>query len=212
MERWLYIAVALLVAITVHEFSHAWVAYRLGDPTAKSLGRLSLNPLVHLDPLGTIMMIFTALAGFGIGWGKPVPVNPYNLRAGARVGMAQVSLAGPMANLITALVLALPFRLGLVGFRTPGPWAGLLLTIIIVNVALAVFNLIPISPLDGFKVLLGLLPARTAYALAPMEQYGPPLLLLLIFMESYSRVGIIGLILHPLTGFALRVLTGIRWF
>jgi Zn-dependent protease len=112
LARFAAIIVAVLVAIDVHECCHAWVADRLGDPTARNLGRVSLNPLVHLDPLGTLMIFLTAITGFGIGWGKPVPVDPYRLRHGPTTGMGIVSLAGPAANLTTAAVLAIPFRLG----------------------------------------------------------------------------------------------------
>ena len=140
----------MLVAITIHEFAHAWAANRLGDRTATALGRLSLNPLRHLDPLGTLMLL-TA----GIGWGKPVPVNPYNLRNGPKAGMAVTSLAGPLSNLLLAAALSVPLRLGLAPFTIWGasallPSLGeLLLTVIIMNIGLAIFNLIPIAPLDG---------------------------------------------------------------
>jgi len=94
-----------VVSISIHEFSHAWAAYELGDPTARNLGRLTLNPLVHFDPLGALMILFMALAGWGLGWGKPVPVNPYNLRGNPRVGMGLTSAAGPFSNLVLATLL-----------------------------------------------------------------------------------------------------------
>lgn len=171
--------VAILVAITVHEASHAYSAYRLGDRTAKAMGRVTLNPIAHLDPLGTVMLLWSAIAGFGFGWGKPVPVNPYNMRRiGPKTGMALTSAAGPLANLVTAGILSLPLRLDLI------PSYGLaefVLIIAMVNVFLALFNLIPIPPLDGFSVLLGFLPNREAASLSQLAQYGPILLLLLVF-------------------------------
>ena len=125
---------SLLIAIDVHEFAHAWMANELGDSTARYYGRLSLNPLVHLDPMGTMMMVFSIFYGFGIGWGKPVPVNPVYLRKGPRVGMGLVSAAGPLSNLVLAAIVAVPIRLGL-----PLPWSvvNLLLIVISVNIGIS---------------------------------------------------------------------------
>jgi len=191
---------ALLVAFTFHEASHALVAYRLGDDTAKRLGRLTLNPLAHLDPLGTLM-IFVA----SFGWGKPVPVNPYRLRhPGGRLGMGLVSAAGPVANLLLGWAFAAPFRAGLIHTIAPIslfiPSLGqVLYTIVILNVFLAVFNLLPIPPLDGFKVAIALLPQQTAYSLSRFEQYGPLLLLgLVLFVPYLFRVDLLGALMHPL--------------
>ncbi len=171
--------VAILVAITVHEASHAYSAYRLGDRTAKAMGRVTLNPIAHLDPLGTVMLLWSAVSGFGFGWGKPVPINPYNMRGvGPKTGMALSSAAGPLSNLVTAGILSLPLRLDLI------PSYGLaefVLIIAMVNVFLALFNLIPIPPLDGFSVLLGFLPNREAASLSRLAQYGPILLLVVVF-------------------------------
>ena len=135
LARFAAIIIAVLVAIDVHECCHAWVAAQLGDPTAKNLGRVSLNPIVHLDPLGTLMIFLTAITGFGIGWGKPVPVNPNWLRYGPLKGMGIVSLAGPVANLTTAAVLAIPFRAGLLVL--PGSVLEFLLIAAMVNIGLA---------------------------------------------------------------------------
>lgn len=169
-------AVALIPAFAVHEFAHAWVAYQLGDPTAKNQGRLTLNPLKHLDPLGTLMVL---VAGFG--WAKPVPVNPYYLRGG-RGSMALVAAAGPAANLLMATLVALLWRLiGLAGGRLLGE---LLLIFIYLNIALLFFNLIPLSPLDGFKVAVGWLPPALANPLARTAQSGPLILLGLVVLGN----------------------------
>jgi Zn-dependent protease len=192
--------VAVLIAIDVHECFHAWVASELGDPTARSMGRVSLNPIVHLDPLGTIMIFLTALTGFGIGWGKPVPVDPRRLRYGPMKGMGVVSLAGPAANLTTAAVLAIPFRAGMQVL--PTFLLELILIVAMVNIGLAIFNLIPIPPLDGYGVLLGILDGigapwayRWAYNLARYERYGPMVLLLVIIADRY--VPIFSSVIYP---------------
>lgn len=199
-------AIALLVAIDVHEFCHAWMADQLGDPTPRYQGRLTLNPLAHLDPLGTLMLI---LARFG--WGKPVPVNPYNLRNGPKSGMAMVSFAGPLANLITAAFLALPFRLGLVIPTISGrfiPSLGMVITTtLLLNVILAIFNLLPIPPLDGFRLLVGLLPYRWSYTLARYESYGPVFLMFLLAMGFFG-INILGLVMDPIIRLVLLLLTG----
>lgn len=189
LPRLIIIIIAVLIAIDVHECCHAWVAAELGDPTAKSLGRVSLNPIVHLDPLGTLMILITAATGFGIGWGKPVPVDPYRLRYGPRVGMGIVSLAGPSANLATAALLAIPFRMGA---TLPPILLELLFIVSMVNIGLAIFNLLPLPPLDGYGVLMGVLGSirapwayRWSYALARYERYGPMILLLVIMGNRF---------------------------
>jgi Zn-dependent protease len=161
-------AVAMLVAISVHEAAHAWMAERLGDPTAKLQGRLTLNPLAHLDPVGTLMILF-----FRFGWGKPVPVDEYNLRYPKR-DAALISLAGPASNLVLASLLAILTRITSFDF-----W---LIPIIVLSVSLAIFNLIPIHPLDGGKILVGLLPHRLADEVEEvLNQYGFILLIFLVF-------------------------------
>ena len=183
------VAIFLLVAFPVHEFSHAWAAYRLGDSTARYQGRLTLNPLAHFDPLGgTMLAISIMLVGFGFGWAKPTPVNPYNLRYGRR-GEALVALAGPISNLIMAVAVAIPLRLvfsdpGLSSAVASNPVASFAfdigVTFVIVAIALTIFNLLPIPPLDGWRALLGVVDARTAYSLRQFEQYGFIVLVLLI--------------------------------
>ena len=198
--QFIYLALALLASLTIHEASHALVAYSLGDLTAKNLGRLSLNPLRHLDPLGTIFLVVMAFSGVGIGWAKPVPVNPHNLRTSPKTGMAIVALAGPMSNMALAAALFVVAR-GM-PLSPSSPVAHLVEAGFLVNVSLAAFNLIPIPPLDGFSVLLGILPNAPAYSLARLAPYGPAMLLLLIVFPGLLRV-----ILNPLFAFVATLVT-----
>ena len=175
----------VIVAITVHEFSHALTANLLGDGTAKSQGRLTLNPLAHLDPAGTVMIVVV-----GFGWGRPTPVNPARFGRRMRSGIAAVSFAGPVSNVIVASLAALPVKMGLLSPGVVGfslfrgdigeIWAYLLGSLIFINILLAAFNLIPVAPLDGFKVVLGLLPRNLASEWAKLERLGPLILLILI--------------------------------
>lgn len=206
--RIIYFAVALLFSLAIHEASHAFTADQLGDSTARSLGRLTLNPIKHLDTAGTIALVVSSLFGYGIGWGKPVPVNPSNLRRGPLkdlpngplLGMAIVALAGPVSNLLQAAIGAQVLRAGVL----PGQVNQLVATYIFVNVLLAIFNMIPIPPLDGYRVLLGLLPTGPAYKLARLEAWGPGLLILLVFMVP----SVLESILNIFSGPILRVIAG----
>ncbi|MBM4464961.1 MAG: site-2 protease family protein [Chloroflexi bacterium] len=190
---------SLLIAIDVHEFAHAWMANELGDPTARYQGRLSLNPLVHLDPMGTMMMLFSVIYGFGIGWGKPVPVDPRYLRQGPRVGMGMVAAAGPLSNLVLAAIVAVPIRLGL---PLSWPLITLLLIVISVNIGIALFNLLPVPPLDGASILQGILSIirapwayRVSEALDKIGAQGYMIFLLLIMVDQVLPVSILGLII-----------------
>ena len=181
------IAVALVVGITFHEFSHALVADQLGDHRPRALGRVSLNPLRHLDPLGAL---FFLLAGFG--WGKPVPVNAYALRGGRR-GLTLVALAGPVANFAVASIAAIIFRLLLQAGMLDADFPHRVMQLIVFfNVALGLFNLIPIPPLDGYNVVLPLLPPRQAFMAQRYAQYGYVALLLLLVLSYGPGNGPLG--------------------
>ncbi|MCD5402034.1 site-2 protease family protein [candidate division NPL-UPA2 bacterium] len=198
---------AFLLAIAFHECCHAWMADRLGDPTARNEGRVTLNPLSHLDPVGTILMPLLMIitgGGFLIGWAKPVPVNPYNLRYIKRDYML-VSLAGPAANVVAAVTLAFLFHL--VVFILPGlPQAlsePLLLFLIIAvrfNLLLAFFNLIPVPPLDGSGILQGLLPERYEIMFQQIRPYG---FFILIFLFMMGALDVLWAVVATLSGLLL---------
>lgn len=171
--------VALVIAITVHEWAHAFTADRLGDPTPSLQGRVTLNPLAHLDPLGTIMLVL-----FRFGWGKPVQFDPYNLRKPKR-DTTLISLAGPASNIVMAILASLLVRVLDLGFLPlsgfiPSLFATFLVQLTIVNIVLAVFNLIPIHPLDGFKIVAGLLPDHYHRQWMELERYGMIFLIALV--------------------------------
>jgi Zn-dependent protease len=176
------VLVALVVGITFHEFSHAFVADQLGDHRPRALGRVSLNPADHIDPMGALMFVLV-----GFGWGKPVPVNMGALRPG-RIGMSWVSAAGPLANLAVAVALAVVFRV--LAIAAPSlPVAGEFLSLgVYFNLALALFNLLPIPPLDGYNFALGILPPRQAIQLQQYARYGMIALLVLV-LASYTLPG-----------------------
>ncbi|MDA8235524.1 MAG: site-2 protease family protein [Clostridia bacterium] len=176
---------ALLIGFAFHEFAHAYAAYRLGDHTAKNQDRLTLNPLVHLDPIGTLLIL---IAGFG--WAKPVPVNPVNFtrKITMRKGMMLVSLAGPLINVVIALVAAIV--LGVLvgtGFENEALFT-IVQMILFLNIGLAVFNLLPIPPLDGSKILAGFLPRKFDYYLDKLERYGMFILLLLLVTDLIGKI------------------------
>lgn len=174
-----------LFAITIHEFSHGYIAYRRGDPTAQQMGRLTLNPLAHLDIFGSLMLVFV-----GFGWARPVPVNPYNLRDPKR-DMMWVSFAGPASNLLSAFLFGLVVRIYIYtagALDLQNPFVSVILSMLIfavhINIILAVFNMLPIPPLDGSKILFGLLPPQRGSFYYGMERYGP-LVLVAIIMGGY---------------------------
>lgn len=185
------IAVALVVGITFHEFSHAFIADQLGDHRPRALGRVSLNPVAHIDPVGALVFL---IAGFG--WGKPVPVNIYALRPG-RIGMALVSAGGPLANVVVAVAAAIVYRVvdiaGVSGFALDVIGA-----IVFFNLVLAILNFIPIPPLDGYNFVLSFLPPRMAFTVQRYAPYGMIALLLLVFIPG-SPLGLLLRLANPLT-------------
>jgi Zn-dependent protease len=224
IDIWLFLAfagavmTALVLGISFHEFSHAFTANMLGDPTAKLQGRVTLNPAAHLDPTGTAFLL---LGGFG--WGKPTPVNPFRLRNGPRTGRAMVAGAGPVSNILMATVAAIPLRIGLVDWRSPflvprsvsdwglNEYVSLFLTaIIIFNIFLAVFNLLPLAPLDGFAVALGLLPRDMALEVSKLEQYGPAILMALILLPfvTQGEISILHQIMSPVINGLTELIAG----
>ena len=195
--------ILLLTSMPVHEWAHAWTAYRLGDDTAALRGRLTLNPLAHLDPLGTIGLVL-----FGYGWGKPVPVSPYRLRGNMRASWALVSAAGPFSNLVLAMLAAIPFRMRWLSLYTGESSVisvqSILLQFILINLSLMLFNLIPIPPLDGSRILAWLLPQSWANVLYQLERYGGIGLMLVLFL--LSRLGFFSRIMFPAIQFVANAL------
>jgi Zn-dependent protease len=190
MLRFIGILLGFVVGTTFHEFSHAYSATMLGDDLPGRQGRLTLNPVAHFDPLGFFMMVLLA-AGIGfLAWGKPVQVNPYNLRYGRR-GMALVAIAGPLSNIVTATVLSLPLRFNV---NMPSQLHEILLYMVYVNVLLFAFNLIPLPPLDGYAVLNGLVSNYWNVLLEPIRRYSIPILLALVFLPTF--LGNVGLDLN----------------
>ncbi len=193
----------LIFAFSIHEFSHAWAAYRLGDPTASQLGRLTLNPLAHLDPLGSMALLF-----IGFGWGKPVPVD-YRYLQNPKQDMLWIALAGPAANFSIALVSGLLLRL-LWGLGLLSGDAAIMKVLVMslqINLVLGLFNFLPIPPLDGSRILAGLIPDRHRQLLMNLEYYGPKVLFALILIGMFTRVSIIGVIIRPFIYFFMKLFT-----
>jgi len=213
-ETLVAVAIFLLVGFPVHEFSHALAAYRLGDSTAKLFGRLTLNPIVHLDPFGSLLLVASAVLGSGfiIGWAKPTPVNPSMLRGGRRAE-AWVAAAGPVSNFVMAIAGAIVFRVldAIVGPGAPGfvVFIGnVTLWFVFINLALFIFNLIPIPPLDGSKVMFALMNPQTVWQIRPkLEQWGF-LILIVVMIIPINGISIGGRVILPLLNGLLSVLVG----
>ncbi|MBT5420997.1 MAG: site-2 protease family protein [Candidatus Cloacimonetes bacterium] len=201
----------LLITLTIHEFSHGYVAYLLGDDTAKRAGRLTLNPISHIDPFG-LLMLFIA----HIGWAKPVPVNPYNF-VNQKRDMAITAAAGPVSNFVMAIILSVVFNL----LKSANPnilysgsvlaqfFTSMLVYAILINLALGIFNLIPIPPMDGSKILGGFLSDEAYYKYTAQERKGAQLLMIIFAISFVFKLNLIGAIIMPPLYFFLKLLTGI---
>lgn len=210
LELVLALAVLLLVAFPFHEFAHALAAYRLGDSTARLFGRLTLDPRVHFDQMGGLLLTFSVLLlGFGFGWAKPTPVNPRNLQGG-RWGEAIVSAAGPLSNLVLAIAGALPLRY-LVATDMNVPILPAVLELFVsINLLLMVFNLLPIPPLDGSKVLYAFLSPQTAWRIRPiLEQYGTILLLVVVLFPIFRGESLLIVVYNAILDPFYHLLVGI---
>ena len=196
----LFTIIILIMSVVIHEVSHGYAAYLMGDPTAKNAGRLTLNPLAHLDLMGSLIVPFIAYfsAGFMFGWAKPVPYNPYNLKS-QKYGDAIVAVAGPASNLLVALIFGLALRFDLLVGMTNFTMA--IQMVVIINIILAIFNLIPIPPLDGSKILFTFLPYRYIEFRRNLERYSLLLLLFVVFFLWKT--------LFPFILFLFSVITGV---
>ncbi len=197
-------AISLVIAITIHEFAHAFVADYLGDPTPRHQGRVTLNPLAHLDPVGTVLMLFAHF-----GWGKPVQFDPFNLR-NPRRDAAIISLAGPATNLIFAVIASIMLRIFFslanpLLFQSSLSLASLLITLITTNCVLAVFNLIPIHPLDGFKIVGGFLSPQQAREWYSLERYGI-IFLIFLLLPVFGQTAPISYLINPPLDFLFKFL------
>lgn len=204
----LLIGPPILFAITVHEFAHGFIADKLGDPTPRMSGRLTFNPLAHLDPIGTLMLFIAH-----IGWAKPVPVNPNNFQ-NPRKDMLWVALAGPISNLISAFVFGMLLR-GMLFFGLPlftieqlSLSIEVIQILVVFNIILAVFNTIPIFPLDGYRILTGLLPVQQAYGFSQFARYGPFILLGIILIGQITKFPILWMIICIPVQFLNSLFTG----
>lgn len=199
----IFFIVILIISVVIHEVAHGYMAYALGDPTAKIAGRLTLNPLPHIDPVGSVMvplLLSLIPGGLMFGWAKPVPFNPYNLKAG-KWGPALVAVAGPVSNIIIATFFGLAIRFNEFLPIASGPVLQLLSTVVFMNIVLAVFNLVPIPPLDGSKILFALIPYKWRQIEGMLERYQLVLLLLVILF--------VGAILSPIVSIIYLLLTGV---
>ncbi len=202
--------IMILVAFPIHEFAHAFVADRFGDDTPRMNGRLTLNPIAHIDPIGAILMLFAHF-----GWAKPVPVNPYALGRRSNLALMWVSLAGPMSNFLLAILGAIPLRLNLIPFSIQDlgnsgqiTLYSLVSTFVTLNLILMLFNLIPIAPLDGSKIAVAVLPEKWGQAVERFSAYGMVTLLVVAFVLPMIGINILGIIISPALNNLYSLLTG----
>jgi Zn-dependent protease len=214
LSQFVYLLCALLVGLSFHEASHALVAYWLGDDTPKRMGRLSLNPLAHLEPIGLLSILL-----IGIGWGRPVGISAEKLRTGPKLGMALVAIAGPITNILLAIALAAPLRLHWVSFAAQSIFAlgrsSLYLstgcldnTLVALSLGLAVFNLIPFAPLDGSRLWQIILPTRWYYVVARYEIIGVAVIIGLVLADLYLQTGVLSRIIYPPLQFLWKPIVG----
>ena len=200
IEQAILLIPPLLFALCFHEFSHAYMAYRLGDNTAARMGRLTLNPMAHLDPIGSLMILFV-----GFGWAKPVPVDPRHFN-NPRIGMMQVAFAGPASNLLLGAIAGLCIRffmpmMSVVVFKV-------FFNFTIINLALCMFNLIPVHPLDGSQIFSGYMMSKNPQLVYKMQEYGPKILFGLILFGMFTNVSIIWMVIGPFVNIFLFIFTG----
>ena len=188
----------LLFALVFHEFSHGWVAHKLGDPTAKHAGRLTLNPMAHLDMFGSMMILFV-----GFGWAKPVPVDSRYL-ANPRVDMMKIAFAGPASNLLLAFIGGMLIRI----LGNVGPLTTMLYMFTQINISLAIFNMIPISPLDGSQIFSGLMVRKNPQLVMNLQMYGPQILMGLILFGLFTNISPIWMIMSPFVNFFMYLFVG----
>ena len=194
----------LIFSLCFHEFAHGYVAYRLGDHTAARNGRLTLNPLAHLDPIGSLMILFV-----GFGWAKPVPVNPVNF-SNPRIDMMKVAFAGPASNLILAFLGGMIIRLlNISGIMIDEVLVQILYFFMYINIALAVFNMIPVAPLDGSQIFGNLISKNNPDLAWKLQMHGPKILLGLILFGIITKISILGLIISPFVNFFMYLFAGI---
>jgi Zn-dependent protease len=209
LEDVIAILISFVIAISIHEFMHAWTANKLGDNTARSLGRITLNPVSHFEPFGFIGMVLIAFGYPFIGWGKPVPVQPGRFRGrwaqNRKQGMLLVALAGPLSNVAQAIVAGAALQVVIRNNMDIGQLASLLSWFVQINILLAAFNMIPVPPLDGYKILTGILPNFWTPILAPLERYGFMILILLLFLGGRDGDSMISGMIDPVQNLLTRI-------
>ena len=206
MEVLIILLPILIFSLCFHEFSHGYIAYKLGDHTAARNGRLTLNPLAHLDPIGSLMILFV-----GFGWAKPVPVNPVNF-SNPRVDMMKVAFAGPASNLLLAFTGGLMMRLvNIVGLLQSEMFIQTLYFFILINISLAVFNMIPVAPLDGSQIFGNMISKNNPELAWKLQMYGPKILMGVILIGMVTPFSVLGFLMMPFVKMFMYLFTGISF-